>query len=183
MLIKWPARHVPRDAEYFPDVFRGRAGGGGCDTVSCYIRPFAAPRESGPLRPEISRRHSSGECIRRIAYTIRAAPRAANRAPPDDRLPLPRREPGGVATCANVNIVSFGHWGLRWKSWTKRGPEEWSGKDKLDFLLRTLKRIAVRIPLETCSPGWNESHLFSLIGPKPPPCGFFPYRPPRTPLG
>ena len=28
-----------------------------------------------------------------------------------------------------------------------------SGKDKLDFLLRTLKRIAARIPLETCSPG------------------------------
>ena len=33
--------------------------------------------------------------------------------------------------------------------------EVWSGKDKLDFLLRTLKRIAARIPLETCSPGWN----------------------------
>lgn len=31
----------------------------------------------------------------------------------------------------------------------------WSGKDKLDFLLRTLKRIAARIPLEACSPGWN----------------------------
>lgn len=31
----------------------------------------------------------------------------------------------------------------------------WSGKDKLDFLLRILKRIAARIPLETCSPGWN----------------------------
>lgn len=33
--------------------------------------------------------------------------------------------------------------------------EIWSGKDKLDFLLRILKRIAARIPLETCSPGWN----------------------------
>lgn len=33
--------------------------------------------------------------------------------------------------------------------------EFWSGKDKLDFLLRILKRIAARIPLETCSPGWN----------------------------
>ena len=33
--------------------------------------------------------------------------------------------------------------------------EIWSGKDKLDFLLRTIKRIAARIPLETCSPGWN----------------------------
>ena len=33
--------------------------------------------------------------------------------------------------------------------------EVWSGKDKLDFLLRILKRIAARIPLETCSPGWN----------------------------
>ena len=32
---------------------------------------------------------------------------------------------------------------------------KWSGKDKLDFLLRILKRIAARIPLETCSPGWN----------------------------
>ena len=31
----------------------------------------------------------------------------------------------------------------------------WSGKDKLDFLLRTLKRIAARIPLEVRSPGWN----------------------------
>ena len=37
---------------------------------------------------------------------------------------------------------------------TERGR---SGKDKLDFPLRTLKRIAARIPLETCSPGWNES--------------------------
>ena len=33
--------------------------------------------------------------------------------------------------------------------------EIWSGKDKLDFLLRILKRIAARIPLETCSPGRN----------------------------
>lgn len=33
--------------------------------------------------------------------------------------------------------------------------DAWSGKDKLDFLLRILKRIAARIPLETCSPGWN----------------------------
>lgn len=33
--------------------------------------------------------------------------------------------------------------------------KRWSGKDKLDFLLRILKRIAARIPLETCSPGWN----------------------------
>ena len=31
----------------------------------------------------------------------------------------------------------------------------WSGKDKLDFLLRTLKRIAARIPLEACNPRWN----------------------------
>lgn len=31
----------------------------------------------------------------------------------------------------------------------------WSGKDKLDFLLRILKRIVARIPLETCSPRWN----------------------------
>lgn len=36
-----------------------------------------------------------------------------------------------------------------------RSLERWSGKDKLDFLLRILKRIAARIPLETCSPGWN----------------------------
>lgn len=35
------------------------------------------------------------------------------------------------------------------------GFTHWSGKDKLDFLLRILKRIAARIPLETCSPGWN----------------------------
>ena len=31
----------------------------------------------------------------------------------------------------------------------------WSGKEKLDFLLRILKRIVARIPLETCSPRWN----------------------------
>ena len=31
----------------------------------------------------------------------------------------------------------------------------WSGKDKLDFLLRILKRTVARIPLETCSPRWN----------------------------
>lgn len=31
----------------------------------------------------------------------------------------------------------------------------WSGKDELSFLLRTPKRIAARIPLETCSPGWS----------------------------
>lgn len=33
--------------------------------------------------------------------------------------------------------------------------ETWSGKEKLDFLLRILKRIVARIPLETCSPRWN----------------------------
>ena len=39
--------------------------------------------------------------------------------------------------------------------WTGYVTVPWSGKDKLDFLLRILKRIAARIPLETCSPGWN----------------------------
>ena len=45
--------------------------------------------------------------------------------------------------------------GLRRKSWTVWDQAIWSGKDGVDFLLRTLKRIAARIPLETCSPGWN----------------------------
>ena len=44
----------------------------------------------------------------------------------------------------------------------------WSGKDKLDFLLRILKRIAVRIPLETSlhSPlltKSTQSNSFALI--------------------
>ena len=39
------------------------------------------------------------------------------------------------------------------KSAEIRPKSKWSGKDKLDFPLRTLKRIAARIPLETCSPG------------------------------
>lgn len=76
----------------------------GCSTASCYIRPFAALRESDPLRPEISRRHSSVACIRRIAYDTCKPRGAANRVPPDDLLPLPRKGPE-VATGANVNIV------------------------------------------------------------------------------
>ena len=36
---------------------------------------------------------------------------------------------------------------------------EWEGKQ--DFLLRTLKRIAARIPLETCSPRWNACAPYS----------------------
>lgn len=44
---------------------------------------------------------------------------------------------------------------LGWLSPMEYRRKLWSGKDKLDFLLRTIKRIAARIPLETCSPGWN----------------------------
>lgn len=45
---------------------------------------------------------------------------------------------------------------------------EWSRKDKLNYLLRTLKRIVVRIPLETSlhSPlltKSNQSNSFALI--------------------
>ena len=46
-------------------------------------------------------------------------------------------------------------WGMRTNSWTVWSSQEWSGKEKLDFLLRTLKRIAARVPPEACSPGRN----------------------------
>ena len=48
--------------------------------------------------------------------------------------------------------------GLRWKFWTVLDQAIWSGEDKLDSLLRTLRRIAARIPLETSSPRWNAAH-------------------------
>ena len=38
--------------------------------------------------------------------------------------------------------------------WTGYATSPWSGKDKLDFLLRILKGTVPRIPLETCSPRW-----------------------------
>ncbi len=45
---------------------------------------------------------------------------------------------------------------LGWMSHRQyRSSKGWSGKDKLDFLLRIFKRIVARIPLETCSPRWN----------------------------
>ena len=69
------------------------------------------------------------------------------------------------------------------------GLGDWGGKDKLDFLLRVLKRIVARIPLEACSPRWKHAHPIAigpyvledaLLGlvPRPmaPPFHRFPFR-------
>ena len=56
---------------------------------------------------------------------------------------------------ARIGVHPHYYSGLRTFSCTSSYGTGWSGKDKLDFLLRILKRIVARIPLETCSPGWN----------------------------
>ena len=60
-----------------------------------------------------------------------------------------------LMSCGEIGTVWWVEGGCGRFLGPRLGVSKWSGKDKLDFLLRILKRIAARIPLETCSPGWN----------------------------
>lgn len=74
--------------------------------------------------------------------------------PTDNTLTIDNLSAYGIHV-TNMKVTAEDTWNIAADAKKDTAQNCWSGKDKLDFLLRILKRIAAHIPLETCSPGWN----------------------------